>query len=71
MAQRDDILIEPASPVGDANRPLGARFAAFIPITVAIVGLGMILIGGVSARHDVTAEVPAIDSIATGSIIED
>jgi hypothetical protein len=52
----------------DTDLPLGAKLAAFLPITVAIVGVIAVLIGGISARHDVTAEVPAIDSIATGSI---
>jgi hypothetical protein len=71
MAQRDDILVEPALPVLDTDLPLGARLAAFLPITVAIAGVIAVLVGGLSARHDVAAEVPAIDSIATGSIAGD
>jgi hypothetical protein len=71
MAQRNDILVEPTSPEMDTDLPLGAKLAAFLPITVAIVGVIAVLVGGLSARHDVTAEIPAIDSIATGSITQD
>ena len=71
MAQRNDILIEPASPALDIDLPLGAKLAAFLPITVAIAGVIAVLVGGISARHDVTAEIPAIDSIATGSVTKD
>ena len=68
MAERDDILTEPTL---DTDLPLGARLAAFLPITVAIVGVIAVLIGGISARDDVTAEAPAIDMTATGSIAKD
>ncbi len=71
MAQRDDIMIEPASPAMDTDLPLGAKLAAFLPITVAIGGVIAVLLGGLSARHEVTAEVPAIDMTATGSIAKD
>jgi hypothetical protein len=70
MTQRDDILTEPASPAMDTDLPLGAKLAAFLPITVAIAGVIAVLLGGLSARDDV-AEAPAIDSIATGSITKD
>lgn len=71
MAQRDDILAEPAEPVLEFDLPLGARLAAFLPITVAIAGVIAVLVGGISARQDVTADVPAIDMTATGSIAGD
>jgi hypothetical protein len=71
MAQRNDILVEPVSPTMDTDLPLGAKLAAFLPITVAIVGVIAVLIGGISARQDVTAEIPAIDMTATGSIAKD
>jgi hypothetical protein len=71
MAQRDDILAEPAEPVLEFDLPLGARLAAFLPITVAIAGVIAVLVGGISARQDVTADVPAIDMTATGSIARD
>ena len=68
MAQRDDILVEKTLATPEAGRALRVRIAAFVPITVAIIGIGAILLGGVSARQNVTAEVPAVDAIATGSI---
>jgi hypothetical protein len=71
MAERDDIMVEPAVPALEIDLPLGARLAAFLPITVAIAGVIAVLVGGLSARHDVTADVPAIDTIATGSIAND
>jgi len=76
MAQRNDILVEPTSPTDadpllDTDLPLGAKLAAFLPITVALAGVIAVLAGGITARHDVTAAVPAIDTIATGSIAKD
>jgi hypothetical protein len=71
MAERNEILVESASPTLDTDLPLGAKLAAFLPITVALAGVIAVLIGGVSARPDATAEIPAIDSIATGSITSD
>jgi hypothetical protein len=70
VAERNDILAEPASTL-DTDLPLGAKLAAFLPITVAIAGVIAVLVGSVSARHDVAAEVPVIDSTATGSIVKD
>jgi len=70
MAQRDDILVDKAIQ-GEAGRPLRTKLAAFVPITVAVLGIGAILLGGVSARHNTTATGPAIDSINTGSIGRD
>lgn len=71
MAHRDDILAEPATPAFQIDLPLGARLAAFLPITVAVVGVVAVLFGGISARNDATAEAPAIDMTATGSIAAD
>jgi hypothetical protein len=68
MATRDDILVEPAEPVLEFELPRGPRLAAFLPITVAIVGVIAVLFGGISVRHDMTAQAPAIDMTATGSI---
>jgi len=67
MAERDDILVAPARP-DDTNLPMRAKLAAFVPLTIALVGIGAIILGGVSARAPETALVPAIDTIATGSI---
>ncbi len=68
MAQRDDILVEDTPATAAGNHQLRVRIAAFVPITVAIIGIGAILLGGVSARQNVTAMAPTIDTIATGSI---
>ena len=68
MAQRDDILVDETPATADGSRPLRVRMAAFVPITLAIIGIGAVLLGGVSARQNVTAVAPAIDTIATGSI---
>lgn len=67
MAQRNDVLVAQAIP-DDAEPPLRARLAAFVPLTIALIGIGAILLGGVSARHDPRAEAPVVDTIATGSI---
>ena len=44
------------------------RFAAFIPITLALIGIAAILFGGVSARSTDSAARQGIDPITTGSI---
>jgi hypothetical protein len=67
MPQRDDILVEPEAPA-DAERPLRVRVAAFVPLAIALLGIGAILVGGISARHQDTAAGPPVDTIATGSI---
>ena len=66
MAQRDDVLVP--APMPEAETTLRMKLAAFVPLTVAIVGVAAILFGGISARHESTAALPAVDSIATGSI---
>ena len=66
MAQ-SDILAGPAAP-GDTEVPFRARIAAFVPLTIALIGIGAILFGGISARHDTRAAAPVVDTIATGSI---
>lgn len=47
-----------------------SRAAAFVPITLALVGVAAILFGGVSARMDATAHaaVTDIDPVITGTI---
>ena len=69
--QRDDILSEHAEPAPEFDLPLGARLAAFLPITVAIAGVVAVLLGGITARHETTAAAPGIDMTATGSIAGD
>ncbi len=66
MAQRD-ILAGPAASA-DIEVPFRARIAAFVPLPIALLGVGGLLVGGVSARHDTRAAAPIVDPIATGSI---
>lgn len=62
---RDDILVA-AAPEAAGVHPRRSQLAALVPITFAIIGVAIILLGGVSAR-DVASTV-AVDPIATGSI---
>jgi len=46
------------------------RMAAFVPITVALIGIAAILSGGITVRGtQATAEVNAIDPVTTGSVM--
>ncbi|MCB1503025.1 MAG: hypothetical protein KDK07_25150 [Bauldia sp.] len=69
MTVRDDILIEPATPAAAGDRPLRVRLAAFVPITIAVLGVAAILLGGISARHEVADA--GIDTIVTGTVAGD
>ncbi len=64
---RDDILVshEAAAPA----RSLRAQLAAFVPITVALLGVAVILVGGLPAHKGSLATIEAVDPIATGSIV--
>jgi len=64
----DDILL-PGSESQAARRPVRSRLAAFVPISIAIVGVVAILVGRVSV-HDVTANGlgDGIDPVVTGSV---
>lgn len=53
------------------NRPAMARIAAFVPITIALIGIGVVLLGGISATTATVAERAMVDPIATGSIAAD
>ena len=69
MASRipNDILIPiDVEPVD--SRPRRSRFVAFVPITLAILGVAAILFGGVSARHSDATAQQLIDPITTGAI---
>ena len=63
----DDILFSVDAKRVSA-RPTRAQVAAFVPITIAMIGVGIVLFGGVSARSSVTASVSPFDPVATGSI---
>ncbi|MCP4385969.1 MAG: hypothetical protein GY798_31955 [Hyphomicrobiales bacterium] len=56
-------------PVDD--RPILTRIAAFVPITIALIGVGAVLLGGLSATSVSMAERTVVDPIATGSIAGD
>jgi hypothetical protein len=64
---RNDILIpleiEPAADV-----PRRSKLAAFVPITLALMGIAAVLLGGISARNHDSAARDAVDPITTGSI---
>jgi hypothetical protein len=61
-----DIILPPTAGAGGVSR---SKFAAFVPIALAVAGVGAILMGGVSARTgDATASLRPIDPITTGSI---
>jgi len=66
MAQRDDVLVP--APAPEVETTLRMKLAAFVPLTLALLGVAAILLGGISARHEETAAVPAVDTMATGSI---
>lgn len=62
-----DIILPPAAIAGGISR---SKLAAFVPITLALVGVGAVLLGGVSARHDDNvAALRSIDPMTTGSIV--
>jgi acyl-coenzyme A thioesterase PaaI-like protein len=66
MAQNDILIPTDIEPVD--SRPGKSRAVAFVPITLALLGVAAILFGGVSARHADSAALQAIDPIETGSI---
>jgi len=66
MAQRNDVPV-PATPP-ETETTLRMKLAAFVPLTIAMLGVAAILFGGISARHQDTAAAPVVDPIATGSI---
>ena len=45
-----------------------SRLTAFIPITLALVGVAAILAGGISARSREVASRVTVDTMVTGSI---
>jgi hypothetical protein len=44
------------------------RFAAFVPMALALLGIGAILAGGITAGTATVADRQMVDPIATGSI---
>jgi hypothetical protein len=61
-----DIILPPGTIAGGISR---SKLAAFVPITLALLGVGAVMLGGVSARHDDNvASLRQIDPMTTGSI---
>jgi hypothetical protein len=50
------------------DRSARAKFAAFVPIVVALLGVAVVLLGGISAGPTSVAEIDTADPIVTGSI---
>jgi hypothetical protein len=62
-----DIILPPAAVDGDIAQ---SKVAAFVPITLAVLGVVAILLGGVSARQESAAvSVQPVDPVTTGSIL--
>jgi hypothetical protein len=60
----DDVLI----PGGGAQAPgRGRPAAAFVPIGLALVGVGIVLLGGASIKSPADGGFGAVDQIITGS----
>ena len=64
---RDDILVS-RDPAPTGRRPLRSQIAAFVPITIALVGIAAILAGGMPASKSSLAANETIDPVTTGSI---
>jgi hypothetical protein len=64
----DDILL-PTLPNATDNRPAHSRIVAFVPITVAVIGVAAILVGKVTV-HAVaeTDMLGGVDRMVTGTI---
>ncbi|MEJ0013869.1 MAG: hypothetical protein WDM94_14925 [Bauldia sp.] len=61
-----DIILPPGTIAGGIGR---SKLAAFVPITLAVLGVGAVLFGGVSARHDDNvAGLHQVDPMTTGAI---
>lgn len=64
----DDILLPVATGAAE-RRPGQSRIAAFVPITIALIGVVAILFGRITV-HEITVgdALQGLDPIATGSI---
>lgn len=64
----EDILL-PVVPGAADRRPNRSRLVAFVPITVAIIGVAAILVGQVSVQEVADSEAPGgVDPVITGSV---
>jgi len=69
---RDDLTLPLAAEAG-ADRQPSTPIAAFVPIAVALIGVGLILFGGLTARDPATVVGAAVevDQVVTGSIAQE
>ena len=63
------ILLLPENEMA-AERPAHIQAAAYLPISVALFGIAVILIGGLSVSTPSVAKKHDLDPIATGSIVQ-
>ncbi len=61
-----DIILPPGSVAPSISK---SKLAAFVPITLALVGVGFVLAGGINARHDGAVALRSVDPVTTGSIM--
>ncbi len=67
LRSANDALLPPDGAAASAVR---VRLTAFVPIAVALIGVGVILLGGLSARDSDTITIGKadVDPVVTGSI---
>jgi len=64
----DDILL-PTLPNATDNRPARSRIVAFVPITIAIIGVAAILVGKVTVSEIAKSDVlDGLDPVVTGTV---
>jgi hypothetical protein len=64
----DDVLL-PSGTHSARPRPPKSRFAAFVPIALALLGVAAVLFGRVTVQEISATDVPAaVDPVTTGSI---
>jgi hypothetical protein len=69
MSNTTDEFFLPVAANPLTKRVSRTRIIAFVPIVVALVGVGAILLGHVSApTASVAAKEPTVDPVVTGSI---
>ena len=68
MSNTTDEFFLPVAANPLTKRVSRTRIIAFVPIVLALVGVGAILLGHVSAPTAVADKQPSIDPVVTGSI---
>jgi hypothetical protein len=61
-----EIILPPGTAVSSISK---SKLAAFVPITLAVLGVGFVLAGGINARHENEVALRAVDPVTTGSIL--